>query len=228
MENFKMTIIEAIQNRHSVRRYTEKRIEGEVLFSLQEEVKKCNDESGLNIQLVTNDKDTFNSLIAKINISGARNFIVLVGKESSSLEENAGYYGERIVLKAQQLGLNTCWAASLSGKKFSEKIAADERVVIAIALGYGENQGSPRKSKPIESLCHVEGDMPDWFRNGMEAAMLAPTAVNKQKFLFTLSENIVKAECNNGNFSNIDLGIVKYHFEVGAGTEHFSWAEKNE
>jgi nitroreductase len=221
-----MTIIEAIQKRHSVRRYSEKRIEGDVLASLHEEVKKCNDESGLNIQLVTDDKDTFNSLIAKINISGARNFIVLVGKDSPRLEEDAGYYGERIVLKAQQLGLNTCWAASFSGKKFSERIAADERVVIVIAVGYGETQGAPHKSKSLESLCEVEGTMPDWFRSGMEAAMLAPTAVNKQKFLFTLSGNTVKAECSNGSFSNIDLGIVKYHFEVGAGTEHFSWASK--
>jgi hypothetical protein len=221
-----MTIIEAIQKRHSVRRYSAKRIEGDVLIALQEEVKNCNNESGLNIQLVIDDKDIFNSLIAKINISGARNFIVLVGKESSHLEEDAGYYGERIVLKAQQLGLNTCWAASFSGKKFSEKIAADERVVIVISVGYGETQGAPRKSKPMESLCNVEGVMPDWFRSGMEAAMFAPTAVNKQKFLFTLSGNTVKAECSNGNFSNIDLGIVKYHFEVGAGTEHFTWAGK--
>ncbi len=218
-----MTTMEAMQKRHSVRRYTEREVEEEVLAALRDEVKKCNDESGLNIRLVANDSETFNSLLAKINFSGAKNFFVLAGKVSEGLEEKAGYFGERLVLKAQELGLNTCWGASFSGKKFAAQLADDEKVVIIISFGYGETQGMPHKGKPMESLCKTDGNMPDWFRSGMEAVMLAPTAVNKQKFLFTLSGNTVKAECNNGTFSNIDLGIVKYHFEAGAGIENFTW-----
>ena len=218
-----MTTMEAMQKRHSVRRYTERKIEEDVLAALRDEVKKCNDESGLNIRLVANDPEMFNSLLAKINFSGAKNFFVLAGKVSEDLEEKAGYFGERLVLKAQELGLNTCWGASFSGKKFAAQLADDEKVVIIISFGYGETQGLPHKGKPMESLCKTDGNMPDWFRSGMEAVMLAPTAVNKQKFLFTLSGNTVKAECNNGTFSNIDLGIVKYHFEAGAGIENFTW-----
>ncbi|MCL2774295.1 MAG: nitroreductase, partial [Oscillospiraceae bacterium] len=103
-------------------------------------------------------------------------------------------------LKAQQLGLNTCWAAMFSGKKYAAKIGKDEKIVIIIALGYGVTQGVPRKSKPLESLCKVDGDMPGWFRSGMEAAMLAPTAMNQQKFLFTLSGGTVKAEVRAVHF----------------------------
>ena len=110
-----------------------------------------------------------------------------------------------------------------SGKKFAAKLEKDEKIVITIALGYGETQGVSRKSKPMETLCNVDGDMPGWFRSGMEAAMLAPTAINQQKFLFTLSDGAVKAEDKGGSFSKIDLGIVKYHFEVGAGVENFKW-----
>jgi len=58
----------------------------------------------------------------------------------------------------------------------------------------------------------------------VEAALLAPTAVNQQKFRFTLSDRTVKAEATGGFSSRVDLGIVKYHFERGAGTEHFRWA----
>ena len=66
--------------------------------------------------------------------------------------------------------------------------------------------------------------MPDWFRKGMEAAQLAPTAVNQQKFLFTLSDgNTVTAKAIGGFYDKVDLGIVKYHFEIGAGKENFSW-----
>ena len=97
--------------------------------------------------------------------------------------------------------------------------------MIIICFGYGVTQGVPRKSKPLESLCKVNGDMTDWFRSGMEAAMLAPTARNQQKFLFTLSGNTVKAENKGGSFSGIDLGIAKYHFEIGAGADNFKWTD---
>ena len=49
--------------------------------------------------------------------------------------------------------------------------------------------------------------------------MLAPTAVNQQKFLFTLNGDEVTAKATGGVYSRIDLGIVKYHFEVGSGRE---------
>jgi hypothetical protein len=218
-----MTIAEAIQSRHSVRRYTDQCVESDILAALQAEVDACNAESGLNIRLVANDPATFNGLLAKANFSGAKNFFVLVGKKGDDLEEKAGYYGERLVLKAQQLGLNTCWGASFSGRKFAAQLAEDEKTVIVIAFGYGVTQGVPHKSKPLESLCRVEGEMPAWFRAGMEAAMRAPTAKNQQRFLLTLSGGTVKAESLGGAFSKIDLGIVKYHFELGAGSGSFQW-----
>ena len=58
----------------------------------------------------------------------------------------------------------------------------------------------------------------------MAAAMLAPTAMNQQKFCLSLSEGAVKAENLGGFYSKVDLGIVQYHFELGAGRENFRWA----
>ena len=220
-----MTTMEAIQKRHSVRHYSEQDVKSDILTALQAEIDECNVESGLNIRLVVNDPDTFNGLLAKVRFTGAKNYIVLAGKESTDLEEKAGYYGERVVLKAQQLGLNTCWAMMFNGKKYATKLDNGEKIVIIIAVGYGATQGVERKSKPMESLCKVDGEMPDWFRSGMEAAMLAPTSLNKQGFLITLSGNTVKAESKgSGAMSLIDLGIVKYHFEIGAGNKNFSWS----
>ena len=88
-----------------------------------------------------------------------------------------------------------------------------------IAIGYGKTGGVEHRSRPMSELCRVQGDMPEWFRKGMEAAMLAPTAVNQQKFLFTLDNDTVTAERTGGMYSLVDLGIVKYHFEVGSGKE---------
>lgn len=130
-----------------------------------------------------------------------------------------------MVLKAQTMELNTCWVAlTFSKVKSAYTQGSGEKLAAVIALGRGATQGIPHKSKPMEDLAKVNGPMPDWFRAGMEAVLLAPTAVNQQKFRFTLNEDgRVSAQATGGFYSKIDLGIVKYHFELGAGKEHFQW-----
>jgi len=96
--------------------------------------------------------------------------------------------------------------------------------VAGIALGYGATQGFPRKSKTMDEVTKVDGPMPDWLKSGMEAVLLAPTAVNQQKFLFSLEDNKVFATPGHAFYAKMDLGIVKYHFEVGTGTENFQRA----
>lgn len=98
-----------------------------------------------------------------------------------------------------------------------------EKLYIVIALGYGETQGVPHKTKEMRDVVKSEGQMPEWFKNDMEAALLAPTAMNQQKFLFTLNGNKISAKAGIGFYTKIDLGIVKYHFEIGAGRNKFDW-----
>lgn len=221
-----MTIQDAIQNRHSVRSYENKPIPADILDELKREIEACNHESGLHIQLIADEPKAFSGFMAHYGkFSGVSNYISLVGKKSPDLDEKLGYYGERLALKAQMLGLNTCWVAlTFSKRKCADQINSGEKRVCVISLGYGSTQGIPHKSKPIERLCSVSGEMPDWFRAGMEAARLAPTAMNQQQFLFSLNGNIVSAKATGGVCSKVDLGIVKYHFEIGAGTENFHWA----
>ena len=223
-----MTISEAIAARHSVRSYLDKPIPAETADALREEIDACNKEGGLHIQLVTNEPKAFDGIMAHYGkFSGVQNYIALVGKKSAELDETLGYYGERIVLKAQTLGLNTCWVAMTFSKGTAKKhitVNAGEKLAVVIALGYGATQGVAHKSKPIEALCTASGDMPVWFKAGVEAAALAPTAVNQQKFRISLSGDAAKIENLGGPYSAIDFGIVKYHFEAGAGKEHFRWA----
>ncbi len=221
-----MDIMQAMRERHSVREYTDRKIEGEALEKLQAEITSCNKESGLNIQLITGDSEAFDSFLAHYGkFSGVENYIAIVGKKSSDLQEKGGYYGEKIVLTAQMLGLNTCWVAlTFSKRKAKHKIGKGESLVCVIAIGYGKTNGKPHKNRSIDPLCSFNGDMPGWFMSGMDAAMLAPTATNQQKFRFTLlGSNRVKAEATGGFYSKVDLGIVKYHFELGAGTENFQF-----
>ncbi|MDV0445870.1 hypothetical protein MmiAt1_14700 [Methanimicrococcus sp. At1] len=223
-----MDISEAIKERHSVRSYVDKEIEKETVQTLQETINECNQESGLNIQLCLNEPTAFTGMMVKYGkFKNVKNYLALVGKKEDNLDEKCGYYGEKIVLKAQQLGLNTCWVGlTFSKRKGKEMITVrpGEKLVLVIAIGYGETNGISHKVKPIEDLCRVSGEMPEWFRNGMEAAQLAPTAMNQQKFCFELENNKVKATAGLGFFSKVDLGIAKYHFEEGAGTKDWEWA----
>lgn len=213
-----MDIFESIKKRHSVRQYTDKKIEDDKKKILLKELAEINRESGLNIQIIFDEPKCFDSLMAHYGkFSGVSNYIALVGNKVPDLEEKCGYYGERLVLLAQSLGLNTCWVALTHGKS-AAKIGKDEKQTCLISLGYGKTQGTAHKSKPIEQLAETNGSAPDWFKKGMEAVMLAPTAKNQQKFIFTLNGDIVSAKVSGfGFYTKTDLGIVKYHFEAVTG-----------
>lgn len=219
MENIKNSeIIELMRERHSVRQYTDRPIPQDVCEKLLTEMTRLNRESGLHMQLFFDEPECFDSAMAHYGkFTGVRNYLAIVGKKSADLEEKSGYYGEKIVLLAQSLGLNSCWVGLTHGKSHAET-GRGEKQVIVISLGYGANQGVARKTKTIEQLCQVAGEMPDWFRAGMEGALLAPTAVNQQKFLITWDGQDLAARVNGrGFFSKTDLGIVKCHFELASG-----------
>lgn len=221
-----MDLMEAMNTRHSVRQYEDKALTGEQTAALRAEIEACNRESGLHIQLVTGEPKAFDSLMAHYGkFSGVTNYIALIGPKGPGLDETCGYYGERLVLLAQQLGLNTCWVA-LTYKKIpgAFQVGSGEKLTVVIALGYGKTQGVPHKSKPLSEMAVYDGAMPDWFKAGAEAALLAPTAMNQQKFKFSAHGDQVTATAGRGFYSKVDLGIVKYHFELGAGKENFSWA----
>lgn len=220
-----MTMMEAMRARHSVRSYVDRPLEADMVDILEAEISICNREGNLHIQLVKDEPEAFSGFMARYGkFSGVKNYIALAGPKGPDLEEKCGYYGERLVLLAQSLGLNSCWVAMSYDKgKAACKLEAGEKLCIVIALGYGATQGVPHKSKAAEQVMAAKGEVPEWFRAGVEAALLAPTAMNQQKFKFALEDGTVAASAGMGFYSKIDLGIAKYHFEVGAGRENFRW-----
>ena len=214
-----MTILEAIDARHSVRAYQDKPIEPEIRRQLDQFAADCSRESGLNIFIRYDDPDGFDSRLAHYgNFRCVRNYIVLAGKKGDDFDYLCGYYGEKIVLYAQQLGLNTCWAAlTFNKKKVRELIPEGETLCMVIALGYGENRGSSRKSKAAGDVTEGSADQP-WFQKGIEAALKAPTAMNQQKFQFSLKngEPFIRVK-GIGTYTKVDLGIAACHFEAASG-----------
>lgn len=211
-----MSELEMICERHSVRSYSDKIIEGETLDKMMTAIAEIEQESGLHIEFSKSSRKVFTSPMMKmIGWKGDPGYIVLAGKDADDLEEKCGYYGEKLVLFLQSIGLNTCWVGMFKKGALAIELSADERPVITIAVGYGNNAGKPHKSKTIDEVCDVT-DMSESFRAGVEAALAAPTAVNQQKFRISMvdGEPVITAQ-GKGPFIKVDLGIVKYNFEVG-------------
>ena len=213
-----MEALELMKQRHSVRQYKPRAIEPEKRAALNDLCSELNQKAELSIQIVYDEPNCFDSFMAHYGkFSGVHNYIALIGKKSPKLEEPLGRCGEQLVLKAQELGLNTCWVAMTHGKSRAV-VGPGEKQVCLISLGYGETQGVAHKSKPMQALCRCAAPIPEWFEKGMTAAMLAPTAMNQQKFRFELrADGTVKAACGSGFYTKLDLGIVKYHFEAASG-----------
>ncbi len=217
-----MTDLEAIRARHSVRAYLDKPIPPELRRELDALAERCNRESGLHIRLIYNDPAGYDSFLTHYGVfRNVTNYIVLAGKREGDFDFRCGYYGEKLVLLAQKLGLNTCWTAlTFNKKRVRELIPEGESLCMAIALGYGENQGRQHRSKDPARVSELAGPAPDWFLQGLEAALLAPTAVNQQKFCFGMEGESPTARVRGlGTYTRVDLGIAALHFELGAGKE---------
>jgi hypothetical protein len=216
-----MTDKEAILERHSVRLYESKRIEAEKCEKIRNKIDELNTEGNLHLQFVEDAGKAFNSLFTMMaGLKSAPSVVVCAGPASDDLEEKVGYYGEKLVLFLQQLGLNTCWVGSSNKNVEGAENAPGEKTVLVIALGYGKTPGKARKSKTAAEVTQARADRPGWFDKGVEMALLAPTAINQQHFIIRLNDDdTVEFIDKGGPFSKVDLGIVKCHFEIGAGKE---------
>lgn len=244
-----MSTIDTIRARHSVREYLDKPLSGVQLAGLRRAVVEAEQKSGLDIQLVTDNPEVF-QVVARFGLVRGASASIVFCAEGKDADEAIGYWGQRIVLTAQELGLNTCWCAICSRKKSKAVLRGDKKVRIVIAVGLGKTQGKERKTKPLSELCTVEGSsaaggvgagaeagasagagagadtLPVWFATAMEAAQLAPTAMNSQNFLITLradGKTVSARATKEGAWSAIDLGIVRRNFEEAANETGADW-----
>ena len=224
-----MNDIEAIRSRHSVRNYKPDRIEPDKAALINEKIDELNKAGNLHLQFMEEAGNTYNRLLNKaMGLGSAPSVIACVGKDDGDLEERIGYYGEQLVLFIQKLGLNTCWAGTFNKRNIGADLYDGEKLVISIAVGYGKDHGVLHKSKTIEQVTEGKSDMPDWFINGVKMALLAPTAINQQKFAIRLNDDDSVEFINKGGpYAKVDLGIVRYHFEIGRAAEENAGSDCN-
>lgn len=228
-----MTLLEAIPLRHSVRRYKDTPIPEEITVKLESKIAEQNQKGSLHMQLVIDEPKAFTGPLSYGSFSGVKNYIVVAAEKEGDYRERAGFFGEELVLYAQTLGLNTCWVG-LSYRKINDTyvLGDGEKILCYIATGYGETQGVSHKTKSAEDLSNISSDTPAWFAKGVEAARLAPTAVNQQKFYFRYvapksagekATVVAERKFSMIGYTHIDLGIACCNFQLAAGTENFVW-----
>lgn len=225
-----MITVETIRERHSVREYDGKplsRAEFDALGAVVEEFAR---ESGLGIQLVGDNPEVFNVIARFGLIRGCRTHVAFVVDDAKAgdvaADEAIGYWGQKIVLAAQDMGFNTCWCALCSRKKSRAVVAPGKKIRLIIAVGHGKTQGFSRKTKSVEALSSVEcAKAPAWFAAAMEAAQLAPTAMNNQNFKITLLSDgkTVRIDAPKSGLNVIDEGIVRCNFEIAANEAGADW-----
>lgn len=233
-----MITVETIRERHSVREYDGRSLAQAEFDALGAVVEECARESGLDIQLVGDNPEVFNVIARFGLIRGCRTHVAFVVDDAkasdatkASVDEVIGYWGQKIVLAAQDMGLNTCWCALCSRKKSRAVVAPGKKVRLVIAVGHGKTQGFPRKTKSIGALSSVEcAKAPAWFAAAMEAAQLAPTAMNNQNFKITLlcDGKTVRIEAPQSGLNVIDEGIVRRNFEIAANEAGADWRWERE
>ena len=141
-----MTELQALHARHSVRAYQDKPIPLATAALLKGRLERLNSQYDLNMQYISPAEGIYDGMASKINgWKGVPAYVAVVGKKRDGLDEICGYAGELFVLYAQTIGMNTCWAGIYKKKCVTAKVADDEKLVITIAVGYGENNGKPRK-----------------------------------------------------------------------------------
>ena len=234
-EQGRMITVETIRERHSVREYDGKPLAQAEFDALGAVVEECAHESGLDIQLVGDNPEVFNVIARFGLIRWCRTHVAFVVDDVKAggvaVDEAIGYWGQKIVLAAQDMGFNTCWCALCSRKKSRAVVAPGKKVRLVIAVGHGKTQGFSRKTKSVEALSSVEcAKVPAWFAAAMEAAQLAPTAMNNQNFKITLlcDGKTVRIEAPQSGLNVIDEGIVRRNFEIAANEAGADWRWERE
>jgi len=230
----------AISIRRSRRLFDQKTIPSELLEKISAFCKAFRPFAGVRAAIVTDSPDTvFKGAIGHYGkIKGATAFIAFIGDmRDAHVQEKVGYSGEGIILEATALGLGTCWvggffrpetAASLSHIRENEKVLAvtpigyaSERVSFEekIMTGFGRTH----KRKPVDELVTgMEADKrPQWIKTALEAARVAPSAVNRQPWRFHVEDDSITISVDTPRDTyyiskRLDCGIAMLHIETAS------------
>ncbi|MFC1959021.1 nitroreductase family protein [Chloroflexota bacterium] len=231
-----------IEKRRSRRRFEKKPLKANHLDHLKS---ICNDFrpfDNARALLVTESPDkVFKGAIGPYGkIRGASAFIAFIGNiKSPWVQEQVGYTGEGIVLEAEALNLNTCWVGGFFRPKVVKSlisIGEDEIVIAVTPVGYATKRlsfeeklmtgfGLTHRRKALSDLVIglKDSEWPQWIRKALEAARIAPSAVNRQPWRFHVEQESITIATNSNSLKReptmskrLCCGTAMLHIETAA------------
>lgn len=176
--------------------------------------------------------------VAYGKIRNAPAYAAFIGEmDDRNVQEKAGRLGEFLILEATSLGLGTCWVGASfrpDAVRSQIELKSDEQVLAVSPLGFVKEQYSleeklmaglvkSSKRKSLEELWLEKpiGPVPRWISTSLEAARLAPSAVNRQPWRFSVEDKSIKLSVDNVKDSyhiskRLDCGIAMAHVEIAA------------
>jgi len=227
-----------IEKRRSRRRFEPKPVEPNLLTQIRRTCIEFRPFPNARAVLVTESPDkVFKGAIGPYGkIKGAPAFIAFIGNiESHYVQEQVGYTGEGVILEAEALHLATCWVAGFFRPEVAASLAGtskSERVLAVTPIGYATKRksveeelmtgfGLTHRRRPLSGLVTglEESEWPQWIRTTLEAARLAPSAVNRQPWKFHVEPDSITVSVNRlgrefGLSKRLCCGIAMLHIEV--------------
>lgn len=231
----------AINIRRSRRQYDQlHKIEPEKVDCLSKVCREFTPYSSARVEFIPEPPDDIfsNALGFYGNIRGAPSFLAFIGDTSDpNIQEKVGYTGEAAMLEATALGLGTCWVALTYNSKAAHsilKLGKNEKLICVSPVGYAIDKigieekaytafGANHQRKPLSSLVSglTEAEWPGLIKAAVEAARLAPSAMNRQPWKFHIVDNSITISVQSPGLEfnvakRLDCGIAMLHIEIGA------------
>lgn len=227
-----------ISNGKSVREFKNKPIEEKYFNEIESYIKnskKLLPEINIEVKIFDN-KDCYEKLKNIAGYNGymieAPNYVVILSDVKKGYMENSGYVGERLILKARDLEIDSCWITFKDSDAIKEKleISSGKEVTSIIALGYENDKNT--KSKRGSDRLSVEKIvyMNEWGQNATATeleerglldafsyARMAPSTLNRQPWRFIIDGGNIILAVKKDDFTSdyeksIDAGIAMLYF----------------
>jgi len=235
----------AIQVRQSWRQYDGRAVDTDLLLDLSRFLESLNNVyNGVRVILVQESpEDVFKGVIGSYGkIAGAPCYAAFIGNmDDPNVQEKTGYVGELFVLEAASKGLGTCWIAGFFRPETVKKhieLESNEKILSVTPVGYVSKElkswdkrlmsflARSRKRKLLVELYNglEQRKWPQWVKEALECARMAPSAVNRQPWRFYIETNAIAVSVGStllegGVSKRLDCGIAMSHIEIGAGAQ---------
>lgn len=145
-----------IKDRRSVREYKDKKVDKHLLEDLLMDLNNkrgLKEDIELDFQLIEDGEDAYEKLDGLVGYFGkvikAPHYLYILSEAKDGYLENAGYFGESIVLRATELGLGTCWievSENIDKAKDALNIKKEGELVGLLAIGH------PKKENKVSGI----------------------------------------------------------------------------